>query len=62
MAQGGGHGYSATLGVIQHAIMIRLEKFVYATFEKRSQIVRVGGGASFGDLVPVLHATGQVLR
>ncbi|KAL7621047.1 hypothetical protein AAE478_008359 [Parahypoxylon ruwenzoriense] len=59
-AQGGGHGYSPTLGVIQNAVMVKMERFNQIRFND-DHSVSVGGAARFRDLVSDLYGAGREL-
>jgi fumiquinazoline A oxidase len=61
LAQGGGHGYSPTLGVIQNALMISLHQFNKAVYNPADQTVTVGGAANFSTLSAVLYEAGREL-
>ncbi|KAI0420597.1 hypothetical protein F5X98DRAFT_371568 [Xylaria grammica] len=60
LAQGGGHGYSTTLGVIQHGVLINLENFNHIQFNE-DQSVTVGGAVVYRDLIHALHNAGREL-
>lgn len=55
LAQGGGHGYSPTLGIIQDAMMINLRQFDQVNFNPADQTVTVGGAANFSTVSEVLY-------
>ncbi|RYO90664.1 hypothetical protein DL766_002867 [Monosporascus sp. MC13-8B] len=59
-AQGGAHGYSPTLAVIQHAVMIKMERFDEIRFNDDNSVT-VGGAVLFGDLMSALYAAGREL-
>jgi FAD/FMN-containing dehydrogenase len=58
LAQGGGHGYSPTLGSIQNAVLINLKNFDKIQVGKDG-ILTIGGAARFGDMYTALHAKGR---
>ncbi|OQN99435.1 hypothetical protein B0A48_14412 [Cryoendolithus antarcticus] len=61
-AQGGGHGYSGTLGIIQKAIMIKLQtNFGSALYNAHDKSVSVGGGAKYSVLAEAAYAAGREL-
>ncbi|KAE8370460.1 FAD-binding domain-containing protein [Aspergillus caelatus] len=60
VAKAGGHGYSATLEIVQDAVMINMEKFNYAKLNTDNGLT-VGGGASFRDLTAAAAAGGREL-
>ena len=60
LAQGGGHGFSPTLGSIQDAVLIKLQN-LNKTEVKADNTVVVGGGARFGDVYKAVHAKGREL-
>lgn len=57
-AQGGGHGYSPTLSVIQNAVMVKMERFD-SIIMNDDMSVTVGGAVRFGSLISALHAAGR---
>ncbi|KAI1373462.1 hypothetical protein F4677DRAFT_428960 [Hypoxylon crocopeplum] len=59
-AQGGGHGYSPTLAVIQNAVMIKMEHFDKIQMND-DMSVTVGGAVRFGALISTLYAAGREL-
>ncbi|KAI9674806.1 MAG: hypothetical protein M1817_001710 [Caeruleum heppii] len=59
LAQGGGHGYAATLGVIQNAIMINMANLDY--IRMNGTFVTVGGGSVVGALGNTTYAAGRQL-
>lgn len=61
LAQGGGHGYSPTLGLIQDAMMINLHQFNQVKYNPVDQTVTVGGAANFSTVTQVLYEAGREL-
>ena len=58
LAQGGRHGYSPTLGVVQNAVAINLELFDSITVNADGTVT-VGPGATFRDLVSAVGNAGR---
>jgi hypothetical protein len=61
LAQGGGHGYSPTLSIIQNAMMISLHQFNKVIYNTVDQTVTLGGAANFSILSEVLYENGREL-
>lgn len=60
LTQGGGHGYSPTLRVIQNAVQINMENFNQISMNPDNTI-SIGGAAHFGDVYAVAYAAGREL-
>ncbi|KAM0811982.1 putative FAD-binding PCMH-type domain-containing protein, partial [Seiridium cardinale] len=58
LAQGGGHGYSPTLGSIQNAVLINLEKFNQTTISDDGCLT-IGGSARFSDIYAAAYSSGR---
>ncbi|KAI0966723.1 FAD binding domain-containing protein [Xylaria arbuscula] len=56
----GGHGYSATLKVIQKAVLIQMQNFKDIRFND-DDTVTIGGAVKFEDFVTVLYQHGREL-
>lgn len=60
LTKGGGHGVSLSLGKVQNAVMINMEKFNSVIVQSNGTMT-VGGGARFSQLYEAAYNAGREL-
>ncbi|TID25976.1 hypothetical protein E2P81_ATG03752 [Venturia nashicola] len=59
ITQGGGHGWSKTLGSIQNGILVNMEKFSQTIYDPTDQTMTIGGAVKTGALINATDAVGR---
>lgn len=62
LTQGGGHGWSRTLGSIQNGILLNMEKFSKTKYDPTDQTMTIGGTVKNGALINATDAVGREFR
>lgn len=62
LTQGGGHGWSKTLGSIQNGILLNMEKFTQIIYDAREKTMTIGGAVKTGALLNATDAVGREVR
>ncbi|RYP28665.1 hypothetical protein DL768_011227 [Monosporascus sp. mg162] len=61
LAMGGGHGNTITLGNVEGAVLVNMERFDHITVNNCDNTITVGGGARFGPVYTAAYNAGREL-
>lgn len=62
LTQGGGHGWSKTLGSIQNGILLNMEKFSQTIYDPVDKTMTIGGAVKTEALTNATDAVGREVR
>jgi fumiquinazoline A oxidase len=62
LATGGGHGTTITLGGLEQGIEIDMSNLNQVDIDTENNLITVGGGTRFENVVPALYAAGREMR